>query len=415
MTGKEKLIAALEHREGPIPFDMGALSVTGIHCRALEKLREYYGLEKRPVVVIEPYQMLGRIDDDLRQAIGISTTPFWGPKNMYGATYDTYMDWKTPWGQVVLFPDNLALAEDDRYAYIYAEGDTNFPPAAMMPKSGYFFDTIVRQPEIDDERLNVADNLEEFGLIDEGTLSWFRDAREKLDPQYGAAGNFGGTGLGDIAMVPAPMLKNPKGIRDIEEWYISTVARTDYVAAIFTAQVEIALQNLQALWGTVGDAVQVVFICGTDFGTQSAPFCSVQQFRSLYAPHYRKINDWIHSNTTWKSFKHSCGSIKPLIAELIDTGFDVLNPVQWNAQNMGARELKREFGKHLTFWGGGVDTQHTLQFGTPEEVGAQVLEMCEIFGKGGGFVFNTVHNIQATVPAENIAAMVRAFQKYNGS
>ncbi len=415
MTGKEKLIASLNHREGPIPFDLGATAVTGIHCLALSKLRAYYGLEKRLITIIDPYQMLGQVDDDLRAAIGISTAPVWGPKNLFGSKLGSYMEWKTPWGQAVLFPDNLALWEDERYVYVHAEGDANYPPSARMPKTGYFFDSIMRQNgEIDDDALKLEDNLEEFGALGEDDLNWFKAAKEALKPQYGAVGNFGGTALGDIALVPGPMLKNPKGIRDVEEWYISTVARTDFVSEIFAAQAEIALKNLKKLWEAVGDAVQAVCVCGTDFGTQSAPFCSAAKFKSLYAPHYRKINGWIHEHTPWKTFKHSCGSIMPLIPELIDAGFDILNPVQWNANNMGAKELKQSFGKELTFWGGGVDTQRTLQFGAPEEVYAQVLEMCEIFGKGGGFVFNTVHNIQATVPVENLAAMVKALNAYNG-
>ena len=414
MTGKEKLINALNHIEGPVPFDLGASGVTGIHCLALERLRDYYGLEKRIITVSEPYQMLGKVDDDLREAIGISTTPLWGPYNMFGSKEGDNMEWKTPWGQTVLFPANLGLFEDNDYVYVHAEGDKSFPPAGKMPKSGYFFDSIIRQDgEIDDDELILDDNLEEFGPIDNETLSYIKNAKENLNPQYGVLGSFGGTGLGDIALVVGPMLKNPKGIRDIEEWYMSTIIRTDFISEIFTKQVEIALKNLKLLWESIGETIQVIYICGTDFGTQNAPFCSAEQFRNLWGPHYRKINDWIHENTSWKTFKHCCGSIMPLIGEFIDVGFDIINPVQWSAKNMDAKVIKREFGKHLTFWGGGVDTQKTLQFGTPGEVTKQVLEMCEIFGKGGGFVFNTVHNVQATVPVENLAAMTEALKKYN--
>ena len=415
MTGKEKLLAALNHQEAQIPFDMGATAVSGIHALALEGLRAHYGLEKRPVTIIDPYQMLGRVDDDLREAIGVSTEPVFGPKNMFGSKQGSYMEWKAPWGQTVLFPDNLAVNEDERYVYVHAEGDANYPPSARMPKTGYFFDSIIRQKdEIDDDALKLEDNLEEFGALGEEDITWFRAQKAALSPEYGAVGSFGGTGLGDIAFIPGPMLKAPKGIRDVEEWYISTVIRQDFVTEIFAAQTEIALGNLSKLWEAVGGAVQVINVCGADFGPQSAPFLSAEQFKRLYAPHYKKINGWIHANTSWKTFKHCCGSIKPLIPELIDAGFDIMNPVQWNAENMGALELKRDFGKELVFWGGGVDTQRTLQFGAPDEVRDEVLRMCEIFGMGGGFVFNTVHNIQATVPAGNIVAMIEAVREYNG-
>jgi uroporphyrinogen-III decarboxylase len=124
----------------------------------------------------------------------------------------------------------------------------------------------------------------------------------------------------------------------------------------------------------------------------------------LYGPAYRKINDWVHRNTSWKTFKHSCGAIVPLINTFIECGFDIINPVQINAVGMVPEFLKEEFGDRITFWGGGIDTQRTLQMGTPQQVKNQVRQLCEIFGEGGGFVFNAVHNVQANVPVENIVA-----------
>jgi uroporphyrinogen-III decarboxylase len=133
----------------------------------------------------------------------------------------------------------------------------------------------------------------------------------------------------------------------------------------------------------------------------------------LYAPYYRKLNNWVHENTTWKTFKHSCGAIVPLLNNFIDAGFDILNPVQINADAMDPKFLKENFGDRIVFWGGGVDTQKTLAFGSPSDVEKQVLSMCEIFSKNGGFVFNTVHNIQANVPVENITAIIRALKIFN--
>jgi uroporphyrinogen-III decarboxylase len=127
------------------------------------------------------------------------------------------------------------------------------------------------------------------------------------------------------------------------------------------------------------------------------------------------MNDWVHENTTWKTFKHSCGAVVPLLNNFIDAGFDILNPVQINADGMDPKFLKENFGDRIVFWGGGVDTQKMLPFGTPAEIEKQVLNMCEIFSKNGGFVFNTVHNIQANVPVENIAAINNALRKFNQS
>lgn len=157
--------------------------------------------------------------------------------------------------------------------------------------------------------------------------------------------------------------------------------------------------------------MDVVNICGTDFGTQTSSFCSVATFREVWLPVYRQVNDWIHRNTPWKTFKHSCGAVEKFIESFIEAGFDILNPVQCSAAGMDPRLLKERHGGRIVFWGGGVDTQHTLPFGTPEQVRRQVLDRCEIFGAGGGFVFNTIHNIQAGTPVANIVALFEALRQ----
>jgi uroporphyrinogen-III decarboxylase len=160
--------------------------------------------------------------------------------------------------------------------------------------------------------------------------------------------------------------------------------------------------------------MDVVWVCGTDFGTQTSTFCSLQTYEELYEPYYRKVNDWIHAHTAWKTFKHCCGAIENFMEALIESGFDIINPVQWNAAGMDPRRLKERYGERIVFWGGGVDTQRTLPFGSPEEVRRQVLSLCEIFAPGGGFVFNTVHNIQANTPVRNVVAMLDALDEFNG-
>jgi uroporphyrinogen-III decarboxylase len=135
----------------------------------------------------------------------------------------------------------------------------------------------------------------------------------------------------------------------------------------------------------------------------------------MYLPYYQKINGWIHQHTEWKTFKHSCGAVDTLIPLFMEAGFDILNPVQINAAGMDPQHLKNTYGKDLVFWGGGIDTQKMLSFGTPQEVKKQVLENCEIFAKDGGFVFNTVHNVQANVPAANLIAMMEALREFNGN
>jgi uroporphyrinogen-III decarboxylase len=140
----------------------------------------------------------------------------------------------------------------------------------------------------------------------------------------------------------------------------------------------------------------------------------VQTFRELYFPYYKQVNDWIHRHTSWRTFKHSCGSVEKFIPSFIEAGFDILNPVQCSAAGMGSEHLKSAFGDRIVFWGGGVDTQKVLPFGTPGEVRAQVLERCRVFARGGGFVFNTIHNVQARTPVENIIAMINAVREFSG-
>jgi uroporphyrinogen-III decarboxylase len=158
-----------------------------------------------------------------------------------------------------------------------------------------------------------------------------------------------------------------------------------------------------------------LFVTGTDFGTQTGPFISPKAYRSLYMPFHRQVNDWVHSHTSWKCFIHSCGSVVNLIPDFIAAGFDILNPVQTSAAGMDPRGLKERFGRDLVFWGGGIDTQQTLPFGTPEQVRAEVQERMRAFGPGGGFVFNPIHNVQSRTPLENLLALyqaVREFREY---
>jgi hypothetical protein len=220
--------------------------------------------------------------------------------------------------------------------------------------------------------------------------------------------NIGGTGFGDIALVPGLNLKNPKGIRGITDWYMSTVMRKGFIDELFERQADIALHNLEMINRVAGDCIDVLYVCGTDLGTQDSQFCSAEALSDLHGRAYRKINNWIHRHTGWKTFKHCCGAIVPLMETFIDCGFDIINPVQINAADMDPRFLKKAFGDRITFWGGGVDTQRTLQGGTPQQVKDEVRQLCDIFGAGGGFIFNTVHNIQANVPEANAFAMMDA-------
>ena len=318
----------------------------------------------------------------------------------------------TPWGQRVLVPEAMDLTPDMRGdVYVYAGGDQNYPPSAVMPKGCYFINAIERQQPIEEDRLDPEDNVEEFGLLTENDLAYYcAEADKAYQTGRAVVASFGGTALGDVAFVPGMGLKQPKGIRSVVEWYMSTAMRQDYLHQVFEKEIDIAIANYEKLWAALGDKIDVVLTCGTDFGSQESQFCSIDTFRELWLPHYRRMNDWIHQHTTWKIFKHSCGAIIPILPGLIEAGFDIINPVQINAKDMDSRRLKEEFGSQLTFWGGGVDTQKILLFGTPDEIRRHVMGQCEILGRDGGFVFNAVHNVQANVPVDNVVAMFDALK-----
>ncbi len=413
-TSKENFIKTINHQQPDrVVVDFGTTGVTGIHVLIVEKLRQYYGLEKKPVKVIEPYQMLGEIDSELLKAMDLDVIGLFGARNMFGVPNENWKVHKTLWGQEVMFPGEFNYTfNSNGDILMYPEGDTSVPPCAMMPKTGYFFDALDRQQPVDDSKMNVEDNLEEFGHVTQQDLDYWKKKVDSLeDNSKGVIASLGGTALGDIALVPAINLKHPKGIRGVEEWYISTLIREDYVREVYDRQTDIAIENLKLLHLAIGCKIDVVFTCGTDFGTQNSTFCSPETFDSLWLPYYRKVNDWIHQNTNWKTFKHSCGAVEPLMKHFIEAGFDIINPVQINASGMDPRKLKKEYGDKLVFWGGGVDTQGAFAFGTPAQVKDQVKLQCEIFNNNGGFVFNTVHNIQANVPFENVVAMLEALKE----
>ena len=415
MTSREKILASLNHTPGPVAVDFGSTHVSGIHVSCVAALRRHYGLPEHPVKVLEPYQMLGLVEDDLLDALGVDTTGLFGRATMFGFANTDWREWRAPWGQDVLVAgDFRPRPAPDGGVLLHPHGDPSAEPSGHMPAGGYFFDSIIRQPPIDEDKLDPLDNCEEFAPLSDADIThWKGELARARDSRRAVVATLGGTAFGDIALVPAPGLKKPRGIRDVTEWYVSLVERRGHVRAIFERQCEIALGNLEVFAQMAGGIVDVLFVCGTDFGTQHSQFCSVATFNELFAPYYRRINDWVHSRTKWKTLKHSCGAIHPLLPHIIDAGFDIVNPVQCSAADMEPGRLKREFGDRLVFWGGGVDTQKTLPFGTPAEVRAEVLGRLRVFAPGGGFVFNTIHNTQALTPVENIVAMIDAIREYN--
>lgn len=418
MTSRERILTTCAHRQpDKLPVDFGGGFQAGIHVSIVYQLRQALGLDQpgTPVQVVEIYQMLGEVAPDLQAALGVDVVSLHGTGTMFGFPQTEFKPWQFADGTPVLVPKDFNTQYEPNGDLLQWPGnDRSVPPSGRMPAGGHFFDAIVRQPPLDDANLNPADNTEEFQPVPADEIEHFRRLAERLTTTTDKAlfCTFGGLTFGDIALVPATFLKRPKGIRDIAEWYISTAARPDYIKAIFERQTEVAIDNLAKLHAAIGECAAIIQTNGTDFGTQNGPFLSAATYRDLFLPYQKRVNGWIHRHTSWKTFMHCCGGIVPLLDAVIEAEFDILNPVQCSAKGMDARTLKQNYGSQLIFWGGGVDTQKTLPFGTPQEVRDQVRERIDIFGPGGGFVFSTIHNLQADTPLANVLAMFEVVKAY---
>lgn len=419
MRPRERILTVLNHEEPDrVPLDLGGSAVTGMHVSTVYALRQSLKLDppETPVKVIEPYQMLGEIGDDLRKILGVDVIELSSRYTMFGFKKERWKPWILPFdGTPVLVPEGFNTEQSETgEIFMYPQGDESVPACAKMPKNGYFFDAVDRQKPIDWKNLKVEDNIEEFQPILNEELEYFRNTAEKLyqNTDYAIFANFGGTSFGDIALVPGLNLKNPRGVRGVKEWYMCLTLRPDFISKVFEKQCEIALANLEKIYKVIKNRVQIVFVSGTDFGTQRGPIMSKEIYRKLFKPYHIKVNNWIHEHTEWKTFIHSCGSVEAFIEDFIDAGFDILNPVQTSAANMNPGYLKTKYGDKIVFWGGGIETQKTLPFGTREQVRREVIERIKIFAPKGGFVFNTIHNVLPKVPVENVLTMYRTVREF---
>lgn len=420
MTSRERLIKTLNHEDpGKVVVDLGATSITGINANALAKLRKALCLEERPIKIHEPLQLLGMVDEDLRSALDIDVVDITDNMTMFGFDNTGWKPWTMQSGLPVEVPENFNTSMDEKgNTYLYPKGDTSVPPSGLMPKNGFFFDNIVRNSnaDFDEDTTGAKDDFkDDFGLLTEKSLRYLEDRSTYFfeNTGYGMIGGGAIAGMGDFAIVPGPNVKHPKGIRNLPDFMMAHHICPDYIHELYEMHSDMAIENAKLFKQACGDRIQAICISGTDFGIQNGPFMSLDSYREFYKPYHKKVNDWIHKNTNWKTFYHTCGSITTFLQDFYEAGIDILNPVQLSAAGMDGRQLKEQWGDKFTFWGGGVDTQSTLPFGTPDEVYKQVSERLELFSKDGGFVFNTVHNIQGQTSAENILSMFQAIKDFN--
>jgi hypothetical protein len=416
MTSRERVRHAINHQvPDRIPLDLGSTLVTGIQASIYAKLKKALGISGGSIKVYDPFQMLAEVEEEVKRALGVDTYGIQLPVTIFGYRNENWKPFKLFDGTEVLISGHFEYDVLENGDIVqYPKGDRSAPPSGKMPKNGYYFDSIVRQEPIDELKLDPKEwVLQTYSLYTEEDLRYLEEASKWYwdNTEYSLLGNFWGAGFGDIAIVPGPHIPHPKGIRDPEEWYISAVTRKQYIKDIFGYQFELQMKNLKMYREAVMDRIDVVVMSGTDFGSQHGPFISPAAYRELFKPFHKVMNDWVHENTPWKTFFHTCGSIAAFMDDFVDAGVDILNPVQISASGMEPEVLKEKYGDRFVFWGGGVDSQGVLSFGTPEEVREQVEYNIKTFGKGGGYVFNNVHNIQATVPVENLVVFFETLKE----
>lgn len=412
MNGRERVRRTLSRQ--PVdraPIDLGSTAVTGIQATTYARLRGALGLPVEPVRVEDPFQLLAEVEEPVRRALGIDTIGLWGRDTIFGFPNESWKPWALPDGTPVLMSEHFRYAVDEKGdTLVFPKGDTTATPSGRLPRGGYYFDATIRQQPLDEDHLDPEDWAEQFSPFSDEDLRHLETRSKQLyeETEYSVVGGFGQAGVGDIAFVPGPGLVEPKGLRDPNLWYEYLALHPDYIQGIFQLWIDNAMKNLELYRQAVGERIDVIFMGGTDFGGQRGPLVSPRMFRELWKPHLKRANDWVHANTGWKTLWHSCGSVAKLLDDFVEMGVDILNPVQCSAAGMDPEILKQRWGDDLVFWGGAVDTQGTMPFGTPEEVRAQARERLRVLGRGGGFVFCSIHNIQAKTPVENVLAFFEA-------
>ena len=410
---RRRLRTTLEHRQPDrVCVDLGAYTASGIAASTLSAVRRALGGDPdHRVRLIEPFLGLGEVDEFVRQEFGVDVVGVWTLPTNLGFRNTAWKPWRLMDGTPVLVSTGFDPVTTPEGNLLFHPGnDRAVPPSAMMPKGGFYFDPIVRQDPIDEDHLDVQGNLDDFQLLPDELVADTASEVERLatTTHYGIFLRFPYTWFGDPGQVPGPGLRHPRGIRDPEEWLISHVTRPAFLDEVYGREVDIAIRNLELLAPVLGDRVDVVKVCSTDFGTQRGPI-------DLATGVPRRLQPSLPPPQCRDPPTDELEDLQALLRQHLraDPRHDrrrVRHP-QPGASiggHMDPRTLKREFGDDLVLWGGGVDTQRTLPFGTPDEVYREVRERIDIFNTGGGYVFSPEHNIQANVPVENVLAMYRA-------
>ncbi len=379
MTSRERVLAALDHREPDrVPYDFGGTFVTSSHHVAYRRLREHLGLGSAADIA-DIRLGLAWTDQDVRDLLGVDV----------GIVATTA-------------PDPASWQLEIRDAGEYHELTDEYGMGWRQPKDGGLYYDLHHSPLADVETPGEVEAYPWPDPTDPHRFSNIRaDCERVVDAERRASACKG--------IIPGT-LEVSLWMRGFERFFMDLIQDRRLASAILDKALEIKLRYWEAVFDRIGDILDVVYDAD-DYGSQQAPLIAPDLWRRMIKPRIAELYAFVHERSQARVFLHSDGAIKSLIPDLIEAGVDALNPVQFTAEGMDLVELKREFGREIAFWGAGVDTQKTLPRGTPEAVREEVLRNVETLKPGGGYIFATVHNIQADVPPENIVAMVEAMRE----
>jgi len=386
MNSRERLLTTLNHREPDrVPFDMGSTQVTGIHTVAYRALRDRLGLPLVTPTLCDDVQGLALPDDDLLDRLGVDVRGLF-PLNSHNDAVETRIH-REPKGEgeeVEAFVDEWGIIQHRPY-----------------PDGLYF--TAVRHPL--DGAITV-DDVARYPWPDTGS-------RRRITGLHDLAATYRVQGRAVmIKGVLAGIFEMAQRVRGMAALMMDLASDEALARALLDKMVELKLAFWEMALPQLRDVVDVISEAD-DYGTQVSQLISPRMFRKIMKPRLATLFGRIHALAPdAKLFFHSCGNVRPLLPDFVELGVDILNPVHVRATGMIPLELKRDFGREIVFWGGGIDTQDVLPHGTPAEVRDDVRRNIEALAPGGGFVFNTVHNIQADVPPKNIVAMVEAVREF---
>jgi len=407
MTSRERVLSSLNHRQPDrVPVDLSGYRSSGIAAIAYPKLRAALDLEPRSIDVYDPVQQLAVVHEDVLDRLGFDTIEL---GRGFCLEDKWWTDWTLPDGTPCRMP---AWAKPEKAGADWVLRSPSGKVIARMPEGSIVFDQ-VHWPFLDGE--------EDFTRI-EGLYPehMWTGIASPPGPSVTSAEELAGgaralrarTDRAILGLFGGNLLEMGQFYYRMDNFLAMLGEEPERAHRFLDVLVEIHLRNLESYLGAVGPYIDVI-VFGDDLGAQNSPQISPRMYREFFKPRHAVMWARAKQLANVKVMLHCCGAVRPLLPDIIDAGLDAINPVQISCRGMDAEGLKRDFGRDLTFWGGGCDTQGILPQGTREEVREHVLRQCEVLAPGGGFVFQQVHNIMANVPAANILAMYQAVREYN--